>query len=77
MKSVFKKRNLHEELSLEQIKKIYHYREKELYQLHSKGESGRKVAQKRSDLIDILLKSIFILCFYTFIHLKRRLFYSL
>jgi [protein-PII] uridylyltransferase len=60
MKSVFKKRNLQEELSLEQIKKIYYHREKKLYQLHSKGGSGRKVAQKRSDLIDILLKSIFI-----------------
>ena len=51
---------LEEELSLEKIKKFYQYQEKELHQLHLNGESGRKVAQCRSELIDNLFKNIVI-----------------
>ncbi|MCF7728935.1 MAG: [protein-PII] uridylyltransferase [Chthoniobacterales bacterium] len=51
---------LEEELSLEKIKKFYQYQEKELHQLHLNGESGRKVAQCQSELIDNLFKNIVI-----------------
>lgn len=60
---------LKDELSLEKIKKIYHHQEKELYQYHLSGESGIKVAQRRSELIDILFTNIVIF----FIGKKKKL----